>query len=381
MAQAACLPRLREPGFRPIRPPPIRRARICGRNRPRGRAIGYARYGGSDGSLPGALPGKKDWPASRPVRNTSSSAAAVLAKRLKLPGPSHRVIQACRDKHRCRQVLAKAGIAQPRFRQTTSVKQAIAAARELGFPVVVKAVSGSGGLGVLLCRDEREVADHAASVLRQRHNERGLPVPRRILVESFIDGPHISVETFNNQIIGVTKNHLGSLPHFVEIGHDFPARLPRASLRAVHDTVARVFRGAAALGTGPHSVAIVPNAASGADHRNQSAAGGWFHPRIGSAGDGRRFDPPDRPVGCRLPKPRTAAQHRYASTRFILAPCAGILGACIGAAKRVEYLSTCSYIASLASGSNLAATSATGLATSSLSPISDPPLAPPPSTL
>ena len=276
---------------------------------------------------------------------TSSSeyfvgAAAVLAKRLKLPGPSHRVIQACRDKHRCRQVLAKAGIGQPRFRQTTSVKQAIAAARELGFPVVVKAVSGSGGLGVLLCRDEREVADHAASVLRQRHNERGLPVPRRILVESFIDGPHISVETFNNQIIGVTKNHLGSPPHFVEIGHDFPARLPRAFQHAIHDTVARVLAALPLWGPGhiqlrlsqtPPAVRII--------EINPRLAGG-FIPELVRLATGVDLIRRTVQLAAGCPEPRTAAQHRYASTRFILAPCAGILRRVsgIGAAKRVEHV-------------------------------------------
>ncbi len=286
------------------------------------------------------LAAQEDWSALRPVPNTSSAPRALLAKRLKLPGPSHRVIQACRDKHRCRQMLAKAGIGQPRFRQTTSVKQAIAAARELGFPVVVKAVSGSGGLGVMLCRDEREVADHAASVLRQRHNERGLPVPRRILVESFIDGPHFSVETFNHQIIGMTKNHLGSPPHFVEIGHDFPARLPRASQQAIHDTVARVLEALPLWGPGhiqlrlsetPPAVRII--------EINPRLAGG-FIPELVRLATGVDLIRRTVQLAAGCPEPRTSALRHYASSRFILAPCAGILRRVsgVGAAKRAEHI-------------------------------------------
>ena len=176
---------------------------------------------------------------------TSSSeyfiaSAASLAKRLRLPGGSYRAIQVCRDKYRCRQELAKAGVGQPSFRQAVSVKGAVDAARALGFPVVVKAISGSGGVGVLLCRSADEVALQASSVLRQRANERGLPVPRRVLIEEFIEGQHFSVETFNSEIVGKTRNYLGAQPHDVEIGHEFPAQSPRDARDAVQATVRRV---------------------------------------------------------------------------------------------------------------------------------------------
>jgi biotin carboxylase len=261
---------------------------------------------------------------------TSSSeyfigSAAVLAKRLKLPGPSHHVVQACRDKHRCRQVLAAAGVGQPLFRQATSVKQALAAARDLGFPVVVKAVSGSGGVGVLLCRDGQAVADYAAAVLRQRHNERGLPVPRRVLVESFIDGPHFSVETFNNKIIGVTKNYLGSPPHFVEIGHDFPAAIPRATEHAIRGTVAKVLEALPLWGPGhiqlrlseaPPEVRII--------EVNPRLAGG-FIPELARLATGVDLISETIRLAAGCGPERITMERRYASIRFLLAPCTGIL--------------------------------------------------------
>jgi biotin carboxylase len=43
-----------------------------------------------------------------------------------------------------------------------------------------------------------------------------------VLVEEYVAGPEVSVETFGSEIVGVTAKHLGRLPSFVECGHDFP---------------------------------------------------------------------------------------------------------------------------------------------------------------
>src|SRR5215213_5855873 len=89
------------------------------------------------------------------------SMAASVARRLHLAGPSPVAIRACRDKVRQRQRLAKAGVAMPAFRPATSVKNAVSAAEDLGLPVIVKAVSGSGSVGVRYCASLDEVAVHA----------------------------------------------------------------------------------------------------------------------------------------------------------------------------------------------------------------------------
>jgi biotin carboxylase len=276
---------------------------------------------------------------------TSSSeyfinSAALLAKRLKLPGPSYRVIQACRDKHRCRQVLAASGVGQPLFRQARSVKQAVAAARSLGLPVVVKAVSGSGGVGVLLCRDAEAVAGQAAVVLSQRHNERGLRVPRRVLIESYIDGPHYSVETFDNKIIGVTRNHLGPPPHFVEVGHDFPARLSRVAEQAIRRTVSQAL-GALPL-WGPGHVQLRLDAIRSTARIieiNPRLAGGFIPELVRWATGIDLIEETIRlAAGCALPP--NPPQRRYASSRFLLAPGAGNLSRVSGlnAAKRAGHV-------------------------------------------
>jgi argininosuccinate lyase len=174
-----------------------------------------------------------------PAGVTSSSeyyiaTAAAVAAALGLPGAKAEAITACRDKARQRATLAAAGVPGPGFRAVESVDDAVAAADDLGLPVVLKPVSGSGSIGVRLCKDADEVAGHAAALLSQAVNERGTPVPGRLLVEELAVGPEYSAEAFDGRVLGVVAKHLGDPPFFLEVGHDFPAPLSHDDTAAVH---------------------------------------------------------------------------------------------------------------------------------------------------
>jgi argininosuccinate lyase len=177
-------------------------------------------------------------------------AAATIARQLGLPGPDPDAIAHIRDKGKQRELLRAADVAVPDFRVVESPSEAVAAAEVLGLPAVVKPVTGSGSVGVRLCRSYKEVETHAGQLLGQTENERGLPMPGRILIEQFITGLEFSVETFGDSVIGVTKKYLGPPPNFVEIGHDFPAELPSADLNALQTTTLRALS-ALGLNWGP----------------------------------------------------------------------------------------------------------------------------------
>lgn len=181
--------------------------------------------------------------------------AARIARRLNLAGPSPGAVRACRDKYLQRRRLEKAGVAMPAFRCATSIKTVIPLAQDLGLPVIVKPVSGSGSAGVKLCSSLDEVSAHAAQLLNRRYNERGVPVARRILIEAVASGPEYSVETFGLQVVGITQKHLGPLPTFVEIGHDFPAQLSPASKRVI-ESIAQQSLVALGLGWGPAHIEL-----------------------------------------------------------------------------------------------------------------------------
>ena len=151
------------------------------------------------------------------------AAAAEAAAALGLPAADPQALTRCRHKDRQRAVLAAAGLPVPAHRAAATVAQALAAAEEIGYPVVVKPTTGSGSVGVLLCAGPREVAGHAGGLLGDAVDERGRATPRLVLVEEYVRGPEFSVETFDDTVVGVVAKHLGPPPHFVETGHDFPA--------------------------------------------------------------------------------------------------------------------------------------------------------------
>ncbi|WP_367042237.1 ATP-grasp domain-containing protein [Streptomyces sp. Je 1-332] len=175
--------------------------------------------------------------------------AARTAAKLGLPAPDGDAVAACRAKDVQRAALAAAGVPVPRFEAVGEVDAAVAAAAGIGHPVVLKPVSGSGSVGVKLCRDPAETEAWARELLGRATDERGTPVPSRILVEAAVVGPEFSVETFDDTVVTVVGKHTGPEPYFVETGHDVPAPVAPATVAALGDT-ARAALAALGLGWG-----------------------------------------------------------------------------------------------------------------------------------
>ena len=159
--------------------------------------------------------------------------AAALAARFGLAGPDAAAVHAARDKSWQRRALRDGGVAVPAFQAVETAFGAVLAAREIGFPVVLKPVAGSGSVGVRACADGDEVAAHAASLFADA------PDGTRALVEAMVPGPEFSVEVFCGQVVGITRKHLGAPPFFVEAGHDYPADLPADVAAALTGAVTR----------------------------------------------------------------------------------------------------------------------------------------------
>jgi biotin carboxylase len=149
--------------------------------------------------------------------------AARAAAHLGLPGPDPVAVEHGRDKRHQRAALRAAAVAVPAFAAATSVTEAVKVARAIGFPVVVKPPDGTGSRGVRLCSDAADVHEHAAALLAMRYDERGRPTIGAVLIEEYVAGLEVSVETFGTEVVGITAKHLGPAPWFVECGHDFPA--------------------------------------------------------------------------------------------------------------------------------------------------------------
>jgi biotin carboxylase len=250
--------------------------------------------------------------------------AAALAARRNLPGPDAECVRTSRDKSHQREVLAAGGVHVPQFRVVTSVAEAIAAAREIGVPVVVKPVSGSGSVGVRACASAAEAGRHAASLLSLADRA---DAPR-VLVESLIEGPEYSVEVFSGRAIGITRKHLGARPHFVEAGHDYPA-MPRHLATILTSTVERA---TALLGLqwGPlHWELRMHDGRACVIEVNPRLAGGFIPELVRHAEGLDLIRETLRLVVGQEPalEPRW---HRHASIRFLIAPAPGRFAAADG---------------------------------------------------
>ncbi|WBB92357.1 ATP-grasp domain-containing protein [Verrucosispora sp. WMMC514] len=133
--------------------------------------------------------------------------AAATTSTLRLPGHPVPSARACRDKHRLRQAWAAAGVPSAQSVLVTDEVQALRAAAELGYPVVVKPRSGTGGTGVRLVRSPADLARAYA----------GAAGADGALVQEYLDGPQISVESVlvhsgRLQVVAAGSRHAGPGP-------------------------------------------------------------------------------------------------------------------------------------------------------------------------
>ncbi|MFF2779381.1 ATP-grasp domain-containing protein [Streptomyces sp. NPDC058052] len=154
-------------------------------------------------------------------------AVARTARRLGLPGPAPQAVEAACRKDLTRRTLAAAGVAGPRYALCEGAGEAAAAAREIGYPLVVKPVDLCAGMLVRAVRDEHELERACQDLADFPVNARGQDRHPAVLLEELLQGPEVSVETVTTggttHVVGVTDKSIGGAPAFIETGHMFPA--------------------------------------------------------------------------------------------------------------------------------------------------------------
>ncbi|WFU31410.1 ATP-grasp domain-containing protein [Bradyrhizobium brasilense] len=188
-----------------------------------------------------------DVAAAMPIKLLTTSSdlylytAARQAMRLGLAGPDPDAIALCRDKARQAAALRAAGVWVPHNTTVGADCDIRNSIIRVGLPAVVKPISGTGSIGVTFVQTEIDATRALRNLLATTADVRGRPVQSGALLMSYIVGDEFSVEILDSRVIGVTRKHLGALPHFVEIGHDAPAKMPpklraqivREALRAI----------------------------------------------------------------------------------------------------------------------------------------------------
>ncbi len=119
--------------------------------------------------------------------------AALAAKRLGLKHNSPEAVALTRDKAGMRKALFKSSVQQPEFELARGDQEAVAAARRVGFPCVLKPVSLSASRGVIRADDVTAARDAARRIVAIL-DESEADDEQRILVEGFISGTEVAIE-------------------------------------------------------------------------------------------------------------------------------------------------------------------------------------------
>jgi acetyl-CoA carboxylase biotin carboxylase subunit len=114
-------------------------------------------------------------------------------------GPAWSVIRDMGDKVAARRLMSSAGLPVVPGSEGTvdSLDAARASAARVGYPVILKAAAGGGGIGMVLVRDEAALAAAFASAQRRAQSAFGAGA---LFVERFLESPrHIEVQVFGDR--------------------------------------------------------------------------------------------------------------------------------------------------------------------------------------
>lgn len=178
------------------------------------------------------------------------AAVGMLCRHFNLPGPNPTSVERCRDKFTQRRLLAGAGVPVPTYRLAANATEVESAAADIGLPVVLKPVVGTGSSGVRLCRTVDELARYTVCLFGAKDMWRSSP---RILVEEFAQGRYYCAHLMGNELIGIAAATFGAPPHFVFRESIFPAPLTDGDNRRIADVSLSCLR-ALDLGWGPTNI-------------------------------------------------------------------------------------------------------------------------------
>jgi biotin carboxylase len=111
--------------------------------------------------------------------------AAQIREALEVPGQSYAQAQRFRNKDLMKQALAAGGVRVPRHQIATTAAEVWAAAEVIGYPLIIKPISGAGSMDTFRCDEAEELADAIAQ----------LGHIAEVDVEEFIDGEEFTYDT------------------------------------------------------------------------------------------------------------------------------------------------------------------------------------------
>jgi propionyl-CoA carboxylase alpha chain len=128
-----------------------------------------------------------------------SFAKALAQANIAFIGPPPKAIAAMGDKIESKKLAQKAGVnVVPGYLgDIATTNEAVKIAKDIGYPVMMKASAGGGGKGMRLAWNEKDVREGFESVKREGLNSFG---DDRVFIEKFIEQPrHIEIQVLGDQ--------------------------------------------------------------------------------------------------------------------------------------------------------------------------------------
>ncbi|QWL30826.1 ATP-grasp domain-containing protein [Rathayibacter toxicus] len=148
--------------------------------------------------------------------------AAHLAKDLGADFLTVEAVEILRDKREARKLYDQLGVGNVRWSDAPDPQSVACFASNIGGPVVIKNVRGTGSQDVVIARDESAAVRAWSSLNTINRYLRG-----DLMVEEYIAGPLVSCEVVVSdsqvRLLGFTDRHLSAPPVASEIGYTFPA--------------------------------------------------------------------------------------------------------------------------------------------------------------
>jgi acetyl-CoA carboxylase biotin carboxylase subunit len=162
-------------------------------------------------------------------------ATAVLDAGIGWVGPSPESMRSMGDKISARNLMAEAGVpvAPGTTEPVADVEAAVVAAKDIGYPLMVKASAGGGGIGMGVARDEEEL--RAAFETARTRAERFFGSPS-ILLERYIDGArHVEVQVLglsDGQVVALGERDCSVQRRHQKVAEETPSPGVTPALRA-----------------------------------------------------------------------------------------------------------------------------------------------------
>ena len=136
------------------------------------------------------------------------------------------------DKSAMIKAFKSAGVPSPWYFDVDSFDDLKSLEGKVSFPCVIKPTDNAGSQGVAKANNFEELlASYAYSHAFSRHG--------KVIVEEYLDGPEVSVEVMvvdgEVHILQITDKITTGAPHFVEMGHVQPSRLPYETQRQIRE--------------------------------------------------------------------------------------------------------------------------------------------------